>query len=162
MIKFNKVEVKVNGGKAIEVSQEMLEKADITQISDTEFHIIKDDKGYMLKVLSYDEQSKKVDLKIDGEKFSCIVFNELDMLIQKMGLSTDKARKLKSINAPMPGKVLDILVKDGQEIKEGDSLLILEAMKMENVIKSPGQGVISKVNIKKGEAVEKGQVLISI
>jgi len=162
MNKINRTEVIVNNSKGIEITQKMLEEANFVKVGDSQYHIIKDDVGYNVEIISYEEQTKKVELKIEGEKFSCQVFDELDLLIKKMGLGTDKARKIKSVNAPMPGKVLEILVKDGQTIKEGDSLLILEAMKMENVIKSPGIGKISKVNIKKGEAVEKGQVLISI
>lgn len=60
----------------------------------------------------------------------------------------------------MPGLVLEISVADGQEVNAGDSLLILEAMKMENIIKSPGQGVIDEILVKTGQAVDKGQLLI--
>ena len=60
----------------------------------------------------------------------------------------------------MPGMVLNILVAEGQQVKKGDSLLVLEAMKMENVLKSPTDGVIKKVVATKGTAVEKNQLLI--
>jgi len=62
----------------------------------------------------------------------------------------------------MPGFILDINIKEGQEVKEGDTLLILEAMKMENAITSPNKGVVKSVNIKKGETVEKGQLMIEL
>ena len=61
----------------------------------------------------------------------------------------------------MPGLVLDILVKVGDEVKKGDPLMILEAMKMENILKSASDGVIKKINVEKKQAVEKGQVLIN-
>ena len=61
----------------------------------------------------------------------------------------------------MPGKVLSVLVKAGQDVKAGDSLLILEAMKMENVIKSAVDGTIEDVNAKAGLAVEKGELLVA-
>ena len=70
------------------------------------------------------------------------------------------AAKVNEIKAPMPGLVLDIRVAEGDEVKKGDSILVLEAMKMENIIKSPTDGIIKKINVKKGIAVEKNQVLI--
>ncbi len=60
----------------------------------------------------------------------------------------------------MPGMVLNILVKEGDEVKKGDTLLILEAMKMENSLKATADGVIKKIVAVKGTAVEKNQILI--
>lgn len=60
----------------------------------------------------------------------------------------------------MPGLILDILVEEGQEVNEEDQLVILEAMKMENVITSPRNGVIKKIGVSKGDAVDKKQMLI--
>jgi biotin carboxyl carrier protein len=71
----------------------------------------------------------------------------------------DTQHKVDEIRAPMPGLVLQILVGPGEEVKRGDTLLILEAMKMENVIKSPGDGLIGQVSVEKGQPVDKGQVL---
>ena len=70
--------------------------------------------------------------------------------------------KIKEIKAPMPGLVLDILVKEGTEIKKGDPVLILEAMKMENILKSPEDGSIKKIKVRKGKVVEKNDMLVSI
>jgi biotin carboxyl carrier protein len=66
----------------------------------------------------------------------------------------------KEIKAPMPGLIFDIKVKEGDEVKKGDAVLILEAMKMENILKSPGDGTVKSIKIKKGQSVEKNQVLI--
>ncbi len=81
-------------------------------------------------------------------------------LLQTLGL--DKAtKKVSEIKAPMPGMVLNILVKAGDSVKKNDPVLVLEAMKMENVIKAPGDAMIATVHAEKGKAVEKGQLLIS-
>jgi biotin carboxyl carrier protein len=60
----------------------------------------------------------------------------------------------------MPGLILSVDVKIGQEVKEDDSLLVLEAMKMENVLTSPRDGIIKSISITKGETVNKNQLLI--
>ena len=60
----------------------------------------------------------------------------------------------------MPGLVLSVLVKEGDEVKKGDNLLVLEAMKMENIIKSPADVTIKSIKIKASDKVEKNQVLI--
>jgi biotin carboxyl carrier protein len=60
----------------------------------------------------------------------------------------------------MPGLILEIHVQTGQEVNEDDPLLILEAMKMENVITSPRDGIIKSITVKKGETVDKNQLLI--
>jgi biotin carboxyl carrier protein len=60
----------------------------------------------------------------------------------------------------MPGLIVDIKVEAGQEVKKGDPILILEAMKMENIIKSPGDGVVKAIKVNPRDNVEKNQVLI--
>jgi biotin carboxyl carrier protein len=69
-------------------------------------------------------------------------------------------RKVKEVKAPMPGMVLRVEVVPGQEVQEGDPLLVLEAMKMENNLKSPASGTIKSVHVEAGKAVEKGAVLV--
>ncbi len=64
-----------------------------------------------------------------------------------------------SITAPMPGTILSVNVKDGQTVKKGDVLMILEAMKMENEITAPVDGKVSSVSVSKGTAVESGALL---
>lgn len=66
------------------------------------------------------------------------------------------------VEAPMPGNVIDIKVSAGAEVKMGDALLVLEAMKMENEIVAPSNGTIASVNVNKGDSVEAGQVLITM
>jgi biotin carboxyl carrier protein len=78
-----------------------------------------------------------------------------------MGLDKPKLRKLKEMQAPMPGRVTAIHVKVGQEVQPGDALLSLEAMKMENVLKAEGIGVVSAIQIQEGDVVDKGGLLIS-
>jgi biotin carboxyl carrier protein len=62
----------------------------------------------------------------------------------------------------MPGLILRFEKNIGDEIKKGDSVLILEAMKMENILKSPGDGIVKNILVKQGQAVEKNQILIEL
>ncbi|MBT8323499.1 MAG: acetyl-CoA carboxylase biotin carboxyl carrier protein subunit, partial [Eudoraea sp.] len=84
----------------------------------------------------------------------------LDLLIDEMGFSLVSSMNISSIEAPMPGLILDINVSVGQEVNEDDALLVLEAMKMENIITAPRGGVIKAIHISKGNPVDKGQLLI--
>ena len=66
------------------------------------------------------------------------------------------------VNCPMPGTILDVKVSVGQAVKNGDTLVILEAMKMENEIAAPRDGVVASINVTKGATVGTGDVLISL
>jgi biotin carboxyl carrier protein len=77
-----------------------------------------------------------------------------------MGMSAAASAKVNNIKAPMPGLIIDLRVKAGDTVAAGDTLVILEAMKMENSIKSPAAATVRTVKVGKGDSVEKGQVLI--
>lgn len=69
---------------------------------------------------------------------------------------------LNAVNSPLPGVVLDIKVKVGDAVKKGDTIMILEAMKMENNIQASSDGTVSKVSVEKGDSVLEGTELIVI
>ena len=88
------------------------------------------------------------------------VMNERAKLLEKMGMSVTACAASGDVKAPMPGKVLQVLVQTGANVEEGQPLLVLEAMKMENMIKAVASGVVSEVPISEGQAVEKGALLV--
>lgn len=132
----------------------------LLKISDETFHIILDNKSYSVEVVSVDAQTKSFCFKINGKKYVVDLKDKFDLLLEKMGMNNSAANKINSIKAPMPGLIIDLRVKEGDHVKAGDPLLILEAMKMENVIKAAGDSVVKSLKVKKGESVEKNQVLI--
>lgn len=133
---------------------------DISQLSTSLFHLIKDNKSYNVEIVKVDYSSKVFKIKVNNIVFDVDAKDELDLLLDKMGLSAANASKIDSIKAPMPGLIFDIKVTEGQEVKKGDPVMILEAMKMENVLKSPGDGIVKAIKVNKGDKVEKNQVLI--
>lgn len=81
--------------------------------------------------------------------------------LQILGPKTGKARKA-SVNTSMPGRIVKVLMKEGDPVEEGQAVLILEAMKMQNEIKSPQSGRIGKIYPKAGESVETGALLFTV
>jgi len=134
--------------------------ADIQQLSPSVYHIINDLKSYNAEVVSFDKESKTAQIKVNGSTYTVAAKDQFDILLDQLGLSALNAAKVSEIKAPMPGLVLKLFVEVGAEVKKGDNLFILEAMKMENIIKSPADATVKTVKIKPGNKVEKGQVLL--
>ena len=76
--------------------------------------------------------------------------------------AADAPAGAQTITAPMPGTVLDVKVKEGESVKQGQVLVILEAMKMENEIFAPSDGTVASVNVSAGTSVNAGDVLVSL
>jgi biotin carboxyl carrier protein len=99
-------------------------------------------------------------LKINGQRIELQAKDRFDRLLDRMGLSSATVAKVNEVKAPMPGLIVDIRVQPGQAVQKGDPLLVLEAMKMENILKAPADGVVSSVKVDLRTNVTKGQVLI--
>lgn len=67
-----------------------------------------------------------------------------------------------TVDAPMPGNILDVKVSNGASVKKGDVIMVLEAMKMENDIVAPQDGTVASINVNKGDTVEAGQTLATL
>ncbi|WP_425390410.1 acetyl-CoA carboxylase biotin carboxyl carrier protein subunit [Ekhidna sp.] len=132
---------------------------EIKRISDDSFKVYKSNKIFRVDIVERDGKAMK--LKINDHVMDVLVTDHIDQILSKLGMDTIAATAVQDIKAPMPGSILNILVNEGDEVTQGDKLLVLEAMKMENVIKSPGDGKVNKIHISEKENVEKNQVLIS-
>ena len=158
MINGNSYEI-LTDGSGIEVNSAPLDW-NLVRISDGYFHIISNNTTYSAEVVSIDKETKSFSIKINGKIYPVKVKDKLDLLLEKMGLNNGVSGKVNTIKAPMPGLIIDLRVKAGDAVSAGDTLLILEAMKMENIIKASGEGTVKSVHINKGDSVEKNQVLI--
>jgi biotin carboxyl carrier protein len=139
-----------------------IDGADLVQLSPTGFNLIKDHRCVNAKLVEADAAGKKLKIEIEGDVFAIEIIDELDQVLENMGFSSVSNKPIKDIKAPMPGLVLEISVADGQHVNEGDKILILEAMKMENSIMIHINARIKKVAVTAGQAVEKGQVLVEL
>jgi len=139
-----------------------IESVDLVQLSPTEFNLIKDHRCVNAKLVEANVAAKKLTIEIEGEIIDIEIKDELDQVLEKMGFNSVANKQIKEIKAPMPGLVLEIAVVDGQDVKEGDKILILGAMKMENSIMIHTNAKIKKVGVTAGQAVEKGQVLVEL
>lgn len=152
--------VLIDNNTSVDVSS--FDALDLRKKVDGTYSLIHDSKNYDVEVQHIDLEKKELILLLNGKKYTCHVSTQLDIMIKEMGLLSSKSAKLKEVKAPMPGKVLEILVENGQEVKAGESLLILEAMKMENVIKAPHDLTIKSIKVTLNQAVEKGEILLKL
>lgn len=133
---------------------------DILKLNEQSTHILHDNKSYNVEVVEFDKSEKLATIKVNGNEYQVKVTTPLDLLLKQLGLDNLNANKIAQIKAPMPGLVLNVLVKEGDEVKKGDSLVVLEAMKMENIIKSPTDAVVKKIEVVQGDKIEKNTILI--
>jgi biotin carboxyl carrier protein len=151
-----------SGGYDFEFDSTDIQSKDIVRRADDELHILHNNRSVTVRLLDTDVTGKKMKLEVDGERFEVEINDSLDLMLEQMGYSAASSKHIKEIKAPMPGMVINVAVKEGQQVKEGDRILILEAMKMENSIIIHADAVIKRVAVNAGQAVDKGQVLVEL
>ena len=134
--------------------------ATIKDLGNDEFRVLHNNKSYNIYVHKVDKDAKTMEVIVNNTPYEISIKDRYDLLLEKLGMDSAASSKIKEFKSPMPGLIVDVHIKAGDEVKKDDPLLILEAMKMENTVKAPGDGKVKKVYIKKGAVVEKGQLLI--
>ncbi|MEM1220256.1 MAG: acetyl-CoA carboxylase biotin carboxyl carrier protein subunit [Bacteroidota bacterium] len=124
------------------------------------FVLVSEASNFEIEVVAADWHTKSFQMRINDRDYTVQLKDEYDILIDRLGFAKAGSQQVKELTAPMPGLVLEISLEQGQTVEKGQSILILEAMKMENVLKSPGDAVVASIEVEKGQAVEKGQLLI--
>jgi biotin carboxyl carrier protein len=131
---------------------------DVVSLGGNHYHILVGNNGYRAELVN--REGKQFFWKINQVLYPIELQDHLDQMLEKLGFDSSSAKKLNELKSPMPGLVLKVLADAGSEVKTGDPLLVLESMKMENLIKSPGDGIISEIKVVVGQTVEKGSVMI--
>ena len=108
-------------------------KWDLVKISEDQFHLIHNHVSYLIQFEKGDPDGKQVHLKLNGIPLEVEVLDKYDILLEKLGMNQISQNSHLEVKAPMPGKILEVTVKPGQAVQKGDQLLVLEAMKMENM-----------------------------
>ena len=132
----------------------------MTEFKDGQFHILFKNRSLIADVVEANTNDKTFVVRINNNNYSVQLNDQYDELLKSLGMDVLNNQKESEIRAPMPGRVLDIMLSAGSSVVKGDGVLVLEAMKMENVIKSPINGVVKRVAVVKNQAVEKNEVLI--
>lgn len=132
--------------------------ADLVKFENGHYHLIIDGKSYEVENISSDGESHEV--KLNSQIYKASVKDETMLMLERLGMSVKSKKEVKELKAPMPGLVLKVAVEAGQEVKEGDPLVVLEAMKMENVLKSPVEAKVKAIKVSTGDAIDKNGILI--
>lgn len=133
---------------------------DLVALDNSHFHIIKDNRSFNAEVVEANYADKSFKVKVNETIYNVAAKDRFDLLLEQMGMNSSAKSKVNNIKAPMPGLIWDIKVQIGDAVKAGDVVLVLVAMKMENALKSAGDGVVKSIKVNKGDSVDKNQVLI--
>ncbi len=157
---MNQFKVSIKNGNTFELTEEQAKEIDVVQLGNNQFHLLKNNRSFQIEILKEDFFKRTYTIKVNEFEFEINISTPLEKLIKELGFELGSSKKVSEIKAPMPGLILSLKVEEGQEVEEGQSLLILEAMKMENNFSSPRAGIIKSIAVKEGQAVDKGQILI--
>ena len=134
---------------------------DFSRTDHQSFHIIHKNETFTAHLVEMDYDNKTFKLQLNGKIIELELKDKMDLLLEEMGISNMDANQMNDLKAPMPGLIIEVMVAPGDEVKKGDPLLILEAMKMENVIKAAGDGTISDIKAQPGARVAPNQLIIT-
>ncbi|MEO0732420.1 MAG: biotin/lipoyl-containing protein [Bacteroidota bacterium] len=143
-------------------SPAQLAALDLVATGPNNYHLLRDRQSYQVTLLGIDRDTKQVRLRLNGKEHLITIRDEIDQLVDRLGFSAAASQQSNDVFAPMPGLVLDVMVSPGDAVEAGTPLLILEAMKMENVLKAEGEGTVKAITVGEGDAVDKRQLLIEI
>ncbi|GAB4405831.1 MAG: acetyl-CoA carboxylase biotin carboxyl carrier protein subunit [Microscillaceae bacterium] len=133
---------------------------DLLTLKPGTYHLVRGEQSYRVELLSANYTEKKFLLRINDQVYETEAQDRFDLLFQRLGMDRHAGAKVSDVKAPMPGLIIEVKAEAGDTVKKGDPLLILEAMKMENIIKAPADGIIKTIKVEKGQNVEKNAVLM--
>jgi biotin carboxyl carrier protein len=124
----------------------------------TNYSLIVDNRSFEIEVDNTDDEYRVL---VDGRNYRIHLVDERRMRVGGAHAGVELQGRQK-VSVPMPGKVTAVLVAEGDTVEKGQGLVIVEAMKMENEVRSPITGVVKEIKVKAGETVEGGAVLVVV
>lgn len=150
----------VNKLQEFSFNQKSIDELGLYKQSGNQFHLIHENNSHQADLVDSDFLNRAYSIRVNSNIYNVKIQRPIDEVVHKMGYALRSAKTVDSIKAPMPGIIIDLKVEKGQKVKKGDTLLILEAMKMENAIVSPKDTTIKDVYTIVGETVDKNKLLI--
>ena len=149
-------EIEIDNDGAILVNGE-LRDVDFLNLGGSLYSIITENKSLEAVI---DDDEGKIAVMMGGQLFETQVLDERAMLLvqRRGGLKITSGE----VNAPMPGLIVIVTVEVGQTLAQGDTVVILESMKMQNELKTPVAGVVTAIHVEASQAVDKGDILVEI
>ncbi len=156
VIEDQSYEIEIDNDGAILVDGE-LRDVDFLNLGGSLYSIITENKSLEAVI---DDDDGKIAVMMGGQLFETQVLDERAMLLvqRRGGLKITSGE----VNAPMPGLIVMVTVELGQNVEQGDTVVILESMKMQNELKSPVAGLVKAIQVETGQAVDKGDMLVEI
>ena len=152
----------INSVVQLDLSQRDLGKFKVIEINHSENEIILSNgsKKFECKILKENSIDQSYIVKINGEISTIRLIKQVEKTIEKLGIQKGNQKNINILKAPMPGLILDVIVKESDLVKKGDPVIILEAMKMENILSSPVDGIVKEIKVNPEQTVEKNNILI--
>lgn len=149
-------------GNELVVSKDQENEIRILERKDNQLTFLFNNKKYSAEIQELSEDGRNMKILLGHTPFSLSIQDGLDQLVDSMGMNTSVVEAEGDLTSPMPGLVLDVKVNEGDEVSAGDPIIILEAMKMENLLQAPISGTVKSVKVANGESVDKNQLLVII
>lgn len=151
-------EIEIVDAKHVRVNGKLLD-IDFESVSGQPvFSLILDGKSYE-SFISQNEEDW--DILLHGRQYRVKVVDEREKRLKAAGGAGASSGEF-HLKAPMPGLIVSIVVADGQPVKKGQVLLILESMKMQNELKAPQDGIVGRIKVQAGDRVEQKQILLTV
>lgn len=156
LVNGERYEIEIDSEGLIRVNGETHD-VDFLNLGGSLYSIITENKSLEAVI---DDDEDKIAVMMDGRLFETQVLDERAMLLiqRRGGLSSSSGE----VQAPMPGLIVLITAEIGQTVAQGDTLVILESMKMQNELKSPVDGIVTAIHAEAGQAVDKNSLLVEI
>ena len=153
----------INSGIQSELSYENLMDYEVLEINyhKKEIFLLNGLKKYKCEILKENIKNQTYVIKINGHISSIRLMKSVEKTIEKLGINKNFLQNVSVIKAPMPGLILEVMFKVGDKVKKGEPIIVLEAMKMENILTSPVDAIIKEIKVKPQQTVEKNNVLIN-